>query len=537
MSKRTALLMTPLLLLGCGDSLLDESAGPAAGPGATTNGDGEVRTSVVDATDREAWIYLSLAGGGVAVEVADPRAETTWDLGFRRSNIRLNGGASGPGEGALAPVVGVGFDDLTQAPESGWITDEPLNPGDMTDGGPVRNDGVDFAFTRANPASDNGWFLYDGATHVLSPAPVVFAIRGALGGYFAFEVIDWYDVDAGTSAVWTFRWKTIAAPQDPAPVVPLEPGFLVNASMSGSFTYLRMADREVVSPEDPASSPDWDLGFSRTVIRTNSGISGPGLAGAREAPAGTEYSSLSESPTSGFFVDLELPIPGPPGSGTAPANPGIRSWFDYDPSTHAVSPKATFFLIRDASGDYHKLRILDWSEGVFRLETSPLEVAPDVFEIEVDATSREAPTWVSLRLGAVIATSTGAPSSESEWDLAFTRVLIQTNSGVSGPGSGGAMAVDGVTALDEVAEAPETGYQVDTMVTPGRPGEPAAPANPALEDWFDYDSATMTASPKPRVYAVRTADGGYAAFQILSYDRGMYQLQGIYAGAGRRRFQ
>lgn len=527
--KRT-LLLTILLSAACADAI-DPGQNPGTNPGqnpnpkptslVTTTMQGSFAVSSVDARDDTEWVFASLRQGGLEVAVDMPANDLSWDLGFRRSNIRLNGGQSGSGNGAVVPVRGTTLDALTQAPSAGWQTDEmeiEMGP----DGSPVATDGVDFAFTRSyGDDLPSGWFSYNPATHVLTPTEVLWAIRTPENKYFALQIIDWYD-QAGDSAVWTINWKALEAPAGPA-------GVRVDASMRGVPVYYDLARGDVTT--GGSQSMDWDLAFSRTTITTNGGASGPGFGGARLAPMGQNYDSASDSPTSGFQVDEELPIPGPPGSGTAPGNPALAEWFDYNPTTHAVTPKNTWFLVRSAAGEYYKLRIHDWSDGVFIIESAPLTRAPDIVRLEVDASSRTEPTFVSARLGAVVTAS----AAETTWDLAITRVVMQTNSGVSGPGQGGA-ALHTETSLDEV-DLPPSVFQVDEMIMSARPGVEPYPGSAVLDDWFDYDPMTRAVTPKVRLHALRTSDGGFAAFVIEDYTDGRYVIQLVYAGAGQTRFK
>ncbi|MEL6188205.1 MAG: HmuY family protein, partial [Myxococcota bacterium] len=171
--KRTTLLLTLAPLgLACGEDAADPVGGmPAESPETpsliTTTDSGSQKESNIDSTDGEAWVFISFRAGGVQVEVSDPMADAGWDVGFRRSNVRVNGGASGSGNGAVALIAGTTFDEVSRAPAMGWLTDEAeieMGP----DGSPVMNDGVDFAFTRAQgDDAPNGWFSYNPATHVL----------------------------------------------------------------------------------------------------------------------------------------------------------------------------------------------------------------------------------------------------------------------------------------------------------------------------------------------------------------------------------
>jgi len=113
----------------------------------------------------------------------------------------------------------------------------------------------------------------------------------------------------------------------------------------------------------------------------------------------------------------------------------------------------------------------------------------------IDATAAEAWRHFSFHLGSVI----DGPES---WDLAFRRYAI-----VAGPGAG---ILDlGEIRFDDVRTVPATGY----LANEGR----ADPRNPAIASWYAYGFLSHVLSPKPRVWAVRTADGRYAKLEMLGY--------------------
>ena len=39
-----------------------------------------------------------------------------------------------------------------------------------------------------------------------------------------------------------------------------------------------------------------------------------------------------------YAADAMLPVPGPPGSGEYSGSPTLAAWYDYDATTHAVTP-------------------------------------------------------------------------------------------------------------------------------------------------------------------------------------------------------
>jgi hypothetical protein len=113
----------------------------------------------------------------------------------------------------------------------------------------------------------------------------------------------------------------------------------------------------------------------------------------------------------------------------------------------------------------------------------------------IDATAAEDWRHFAFHLGSVI----DGPES---WDLAFRRYAI-----VAGPGAG---ILDlGEVRFDAVRTVPATGY----LANEGR----ADPRNPAIASWYAYGFLSHVLSPKPRVWAVRTADGRYAKLEMLGY--------------------
>ncbi len=120
-----------------------------------------------------------------------------------------------------------------------------------------------------------------------------------------------------------------------------------------------------------------------------------------------------------------------------------------------------------------------------------------------------------------------SPSSLG-WDLAFQRFTILANGGRDFAGQGGILAL-GVTSLDSLTAVPPGGYAANTA---GR-----EVSNPATAQWYDYSWTSHVLSPKPKVFAVRTADGRYAVFEILSYycptaQAGCTTIRYRYQGAG-----
>ena len=115
----------------------------------------------------------------------------------------------------------------------------------------------------------------------------------------------------------------------------------------------------------------------------------------------------------------------------------------------------------------------------------------------VDASAPDVWRYFSFRLGSVVDDAT-----RGGWDLAFRRYSI-----IAGDGVG--IRDLGEGRLENVRAVPDTGYV-------GNEGR-AEPRNPAIAAWYQYSYFSHVLSPKPHVWAVRTADGRYATLEMVGY--------------------
>lgn len=194
---RTFFIFLCLNVIGCAAELAhgDEDAAISGSPIETLGRDGDVTTTRVDATSDSEWIYMDLESGAQVTQDAAQDGDA-WDIAFQRFQIMVNGGVSGEG-GVEVAVLESAFDDVDEAPESGFITDAPDSDVD-------ENDDPDLAFT----AGDTGWYDYDLTTHTLSPRPFTYVVRTVERNVYKLAILDYYD-DAGTSGFLTFEWAPL----------------------------------------------------------------------------------------------------------------------------------------------------------------------------------------------------------------------------------------------------------------------------------------------------------------------------------------
>ena len=134
---------------------------------------------------------------------------------------------------------------------------------------------------------------------------------------------------------------------------------------------------------------------------------------------------------------------------------GPTPWYDYDFSSHTLSPADYVYVIRSVEGDYYKLEMLDYYNepgdgGYPQFRWAPVDApsgdAPGppapTDELVVDASVKE--EWVYVDLQDKMVVEVSDPESSLSWDLAFSRTQLRTNGGSSGDGLGGALAAPGV---------------------------------------------------------------------------------------------
>jgi hypothetical protein len=128
-------------------------------------------------------------------------------------------------------------------------------------------------------------------------------------------------------------------------------------------------------------------------------------------------------------------------------------------------------------------------------------VGPEVYT--VDATAPDRWRFFSFARGSVL-----EDPGPLEWDLAFRRFQILANGGAGFAGRGGILDL-GEVPFDSVRSVPVVRYEETRAARDS--------VNPAVEDWYTYSFVSHLLSPRPRVYAVRTADARYAKMEILGY--------------------
>ena len=192
----------------------------------------QVRTQTISAASNDDWVYFDLKAGKPTTK------EGTWHVGFKRSDVILNGGDSAMGSnqgkvGGFLSKTPAGYYSDKEGSDKGkpiaskFITDnsaatltdltntagyaKPTSAHDWI----IDKKGSDLnpAYSGTFPNLDYGWYTYNGATHQLNAKPIDKAkgalIRSAEGNSYArvrLDKINYPDNKATTASSWEFKF-------------------------------------------------------------------------------------------------------------------------------------------------------------------------------------------------------------------------------------------------------------------------------------------------------------------------------------------
>jgi hypothetical protein len=172
----------------------------------------------------------------------------------------------------------------------------------------------------------------------------------------------------------------------------------VDASVGGvdgiakhPWVYLSLKTGQAVAVDDfeALGSTAWDLGFKRTMIRSNSGDSGPGVGGAIRV--GLAWDKVTRATLGGQPLPIEDWFDDKCMIAKDSTETGIitsfSAWSEYDPATHIVNAAPdVVYITGGADGTLYKVQIEDYYStptgahgadpgkyaGHYKLRTAPL---------------------------------------------------------------------------------------------------------------------------------------------------------------------
>jgi hypothetical protein len=320
------------LVVGCSDSNSPtSSSGPA--PTATTTwvAASSFYRTTLDGSNYTNFMYYSFTTKDtLTTGTPKPATATNWDVAFRRTEIKLNGGTSTVDGGttvAMQMDSGVAFSAVTAADSTGksWTTDA-----------------IDYAVDH--------WYNYNTGTHQLDMTRWVYSIVDAGGHNYAKFRVDsiigaGMPPNMGTVYI-TYYYNPTADSKT------LSGAVTTGAINVGSGTgYFDFSSGAQVTPADPANSTGWDIAFNNYNLMLNSGPDGSGSCAAFDA-----FTELTDSTDINAFTAQPTGAPMFPDQFSSIFSHGSVTWYDYNSSTHVISSKGFVYLIK-SQGKLYKLMI------------------------------------------------------------------------------------------------------------------------------------------------------------------------------------
>lgn len=129
--------------------------------------------------------------------------------------------------------------------------------------------------------------------------------------------------------------------------------FTIDATNREAWAYFSFASGTLVEVEDAANSEAWDIGFQRTKVKLNGGVSGPGM-GSVVTLTETTFEAVKVAPADGYLTDTEDTLAIVPQS--------EKGWYIYTgPPAHWIFPlEDRVFVVKAADGTLAKLRFVGY---------------------------------------------------------------------------------------------------------------------------------------------------------------------------------
>ena len=162
----------------------------------------------------------------------------------------------------------------------------------------------------------------------------------------------------------------------PGPKVVVDGEFvIVDSRDAANYVYVSLSNSAEATPETPDDSTEWDLAFKRQTILVNGGINGTGSMEVLELD-GADYEGTTQAPEGDYLTDTEDM------DGDGKPDLAMRGWYQYNQSTHVLTPNDVFYAIRAVDGDYFKFQVLEYYDdagtaGIMKLQWETVD-SPEV---------------------------------------------------------------------------------------------------------------------------------------------------------------
>jgi len=290
---------------------------------------------------------------------------------------------------------------------------------------------------------------------------------------------------------------------------------ILDATSSSQFAYYSFVTRDTItlSPDQAPNDTRWDMGFRRSSIILNGGVSGIGNV------AGIDLALMGHEDSTDFAGFNDIGSLGDTSWVSDSDNLVIDEWYAYDPNIHRLTATDYVYIMKDVEGNYLKFQVDEIEHAgvppdmgtitiqyIYSGSSPSFSGPPDTLIFDA---SGGGPIYVDFSAGTT--TNPSDPRNSLDWDLEFVNYEIHQNATIFGIGACGTYEVwqDQTDATDfsETPEAPTApqAYFADQFGS-------------VMTDWYNYDENTHVLTSKNHVYAIRN-DGHYYKLQVITYYR------------------
>jgi heme-binding HmuY-like protein len=154
-------------------------------------------------------------------------------------------------------------------------------------------------------------------------------------------------------------FETVALPPKKLNLInTTNPTLTIDATSKDRWTLVSFASgktfhvNDLDEQKDELDRLDWDLGFQRTKIVTNSGVTNPkGKVGAVNLGP-VDFDSILEVPETDFIQDSR--------SFGSRVNKALNGWYNYRTRTHNIESKKNVYIVKTSDNNFLKMRILNY---------------------------------------------------------------------------------------------------------------------------------------------------------------------------------
>lgn len=331
-----ALLMTAVV--GCSND--DNVVGPQLPKHVTEWDDSDsiwVTTLQADGALGSYSYYSFVDGNVVALTDEQAKTSTSWDIAFKKSYIKTNGGVSGNGGAKAVDLTAIGIVGI-----------DAFNEVDSIEVAAVQNnqwmsDVYDFAL-------DSLW-NYNQVTHQLAPKQYVYILSDAMGNMVKFQLLN--TIGGGQppqqgKMVLKYYYQSNSASTTVDGIADVD-----TVDAPDGF-YFDFSSGQVVNPGNPNTSKDWDIRIYSYDVYLNGSVFGPGSAAAFPV-----YDGLVDR--TDFDAVTNVNQFGPPRWVADEMQSAFTAsdWYDYNFNTHILTSKMNTYLVRSANKTY-KVEIVSY---------------------------------------------------------------------------------------------------------------------------------------------------------------------------------